>query len=183
MDFITGLPLSQGHSVILVVVDCFSKGAYFGALPGHFTAFKVATLFIGMVCKHHGFPRSLISYRDPIFMSHFWRELFRLSGTKLKMSTSYHPETDGQTEVLNRILDQYLRAYVHEKPSGWYKYLALAEWSYNTSMHSGTGFTPFEVTFGKPPPSIPHYLLGSSNIEVVDSLLTSRQSMTSLLLK
>lgn len=183
LDFITGLPLSQGNSAVLVVVDRFSKGAHFGALPSNFTAFKVACLFLDLICKHHGFPRSLVSDRDPIFMSNFWRELFKLSGTKLRMSTTYHPETDGQTEVLNRVLEQYLRAFVHEKPSGWCKYLALAEWSYNTSIHSSTGFTPFEVTYGKPPPSIPQYLLGSSPIKAVDSLLSSRQAMLNLLQK
>lgn len=87
LDFITGLPPSQGHTTILVVVDRFSKGVHFGPLPSNFSAFKVASLFLDMVCKHHGFPRSLISDRDPIFVSKFWRELFKLCGTKLRMST------------------------------------------------------------------------------------------------
>jgi hypothetical protein len=119
----------------------------------------------------------LVSDRNPIFISRFWRELFRLCGTKLRMSTAYHPQTDGQTEVFNRVLEQYLRAFVHKHPHQWYTYLNLAEWSYNTSVHSSTGFSPFEITFGKPPPSIPHYLLGSSTIEAVDTLLTSRQHL------
>lgn len=90
----------------MVVVDCFSKGAHFGALPTHHTAYKVALLFLDLVCKLHGFPKGLVSNRDPIFISGFWRELFRLSGTKLWMSTTYHPQSNGQTEVLNRILEQ-----------------------------------------------------------------------------
>lgn len=94
LDFITGLPPFQGHIAIMVVVDHFSKGAHFG----------VASLFLDTVCKHHGFPRSLVSNRDPVFISQFWRELFKPSGTKLHMNTSYHPETNGQTEVLNRVL-------------------------------------------------------------------------------
>lgn len=163
--------------------DRFSKGAHFGALSSHFTAFKVAHLFLDLLCTHHGFPRSLVSDCDPIFLSHFWRELFKLSGTKLRISTAYHPKMDGQTEVLNRVLEQYLRSFVHEKPSDWTKYLALAEWSYNTSTRSSTGLTPFEVTYGKPPPSIPQYLLGSSIIEAVDSLLHSRQTMIELMQK
>nr|KYP55647.1 Transposon Ty3-I Gag-Pol polyprotein [Cajanus cajan] len=129
LDFIIGLPPYQGHTTILVVVDRFSKGAHFGMLPRSFTAAKVADLFTHMVCKLHGLPRSLISDRDPIFLSQFWRELFRLSGTKLRMSTAYHPQTDGQTE-----------------------------WCFNTSLNSSTGYTPFEVMFGRPPPSIPQIL-------------------------
>lgn len=76
-----------------------------GALPTHYIAHKVAHLFFDMVCKLHGITKSLVSDRDPIFIGHFWRDLFTFSGTKLHMSTSYHPETDGQTEVLNRTLE------------------------------------------------------------------------------
>lgn len=166
-----------------MVVDRFSKGVHLGALPNHFTAYKVVSLFMDMICKHHGFPRSLVSDRDPIFISRFWRELFKLCGTKLRMSTAYHPETDGQTEVFNRVLEQYLRAFVHKQPNQWYDYLALAEWSYNTSVHSSTGFSPFEITFGKPPPNLPNYILGSSPIEAVDSLLSHRKQLITKLQK
>lgn len=81
----------------MVVVDRYSKGAHFGALPTHYSAFKVVVLFLDCVYKLHGFPRSIVSDRDPVFVSHFWCELFKLSGTKLRMSTAYHPQTDGQT--------------------------------------------------------------------------------------
>ena len=177
MDFITHLPASHGYTVIFVIVDRFSKGVHLGALPTHFSAYKVATLFIDLVCKHHGFPRSIVSDRDPIFLSSFWRELFRLHGTLLRMSTAYHPQTDGQTEVMNRVLEQYLRSFVHSQPANWFRYLALAEWSYNTSLHTSSGFTPFEVIYGKPPPSLPHYLPGHTTNEAVDTLLTSRQEI------
>ncbi|MCI30562.1 transposon TF2-1 polyprotein, partial [Trifolium medium] len=73
LDFIIGLPPSHGHTVILVVVDRFSKGAHFGALPTSYTAYKVAVMFLDMICKHHGLPRSLVSDRDPVFISKFWR--------------------------------------------------------------------------------------------------------------
>lgn len=81
MDFIIGLPIYQVATVILAVVDNFSKGAHFGMLPTHFTAHRVAHLFINMVCKIHGFPNSLILDRDHVFMSRFWQELFKINGT------------------------------------------------------------------------------------------------------
>ncbi|PNX92970.1 Ty3/gypsy retrotransposon protein, partial [Trifolium pratense] len=177
LDFITGLPPSNGYSAVLVVVDRFSKGVHLAALVPHYTAHKVALLFFDTVCKIHGMPRSLVSDRDPLFISKFWRELFTLCGTTLRMSTAYHPETDGQTEVYNRVLEQYLRSFVHHKPSQWSKFLALAEWSYNTSIHSSTGHSPYEITFGKPPPSVPQYIQGQSSIEAVDSILANRQQL------
>jgi hypothetical protein len=127
LDFIVGLPSFQTHTVILVVVDRLSKAAHFGSLPTHFTAAKVAELFATMVCKLHGMPKSIVSDRDPIFLSHFWQELFRLSGTKLRMSTAYHPQSDGQTEIVNKVLQQYLRCFVHDKPKQWGKFLHWAE--------------------------------------------------------
>ena len=183
MDFVTHLPPSNGFTVIFVVVDRFSKGVHLGALPTGFSAFKVAMLFIEIVCKLHGFPKSIVSDRDPVFLSTFWRELFRLSGTQLRLSTAYHPQSDGQTEVVNRVLEQYLRCFVNSQPSSWYRYLSLAEWCYNTSLHSTSGMTPFEVVYGKPPPSIPQYLPGLTRNEAVESLVESRQLMHAKLQK
>jgi hypothetical protein len=117
MDFIVGLPSFQRFTVIFVVVYRFSKAAHFGMLPTQFTAIQVADLFTKMICKLHGMPKSIVSDRDPIFLSKFWQQLFRLSGTKLRMSTAYHPQSDGQTEVVNKALQQYLRCFVHNKPS------------------------------------------------------------------
>lgn len=122
-------------------------------------------------------PHSLVSDRDPSFISKFCRELFSLCDTKLRMITTYHPETDGQTEVFNRVLEQYLRSFLHHKPSQWFNYLSLVEWSHNPSKHSSTCLTPYHITFGKEPPSIPHYIQGQSSIEVVDSLLINRHDL------
>jgi len=187
MDFITHLPSSHNHTIIMVVVDRFSKGVHFGALHSNFTAYKVALLFLDIICKLHGFPRSIVSDWDPIFVSQFWRELFRLSGTTLRLSTAYHPQSDGQIEVINKVLEQYLRAFIHDRPTEWFKHLPLAEWSYNTSLHSSTGVTPFEIIYGKPPPSIPNSLLPSSSNEAAESLLRDRtlahQKLQNCLLK
>ena len=119
MDIIVGLPTYRGHTNILVVVDKFSKGLHFGMLPTHHTAHSVALFFMEIVGKLHGMPKSIISYRDPLFISKFWQELFSLSGTKLKMIFAYHSQSEGQTEVANRIIEQYLRAFVHKRPSSW----------------------------------------------------------------
>lgn len=105
LNFIRGLPSFHGHTTILVVVDRFSKGVHLGMLPTQHSAYSVAILFMNITGKLHGMPRSLVSDRDPLFISKFWNELFRLSGTKLRMSSAYHPQIDRQTEVLNRVLE------------------------------------------------------------------------------
>lgn len=102
MDFMTCLPQSRGFTTIMVVVDRLSKYAHFAPLPPHFNALRVANLFIETVVKHHGFPKTLISDRDSVFLNDVWEEMLRLSGTKLHFTTAYHPQSDGQTEVRNR---------------------------------------------------------------------------------
>ncbi|MCH80314.1 Ty3/gypsy retrotransposon protein, partial [Trifolium medium] len=99
LDFITGLPKSKGYEAILVVVDRLSKYSHFIPLKHPYTAKNIADVFCREIVRLHGIPLSMVSDRDPIFMSSFWRELFKMQGTKLKMSTAYHPESDGQTEV------------------------------------------------------------------------------------
>lgn len=126
-------------------------------------------------------PKSIVSDRDPIFLSKFWQELFRLSGTKLRMSTAYHPQSDGQTEIMNKGLQQYLRCFCHTKPNSWGKYLHWAEWSYNTAIHSSTGLSPYQVVYGKTHPSLPQYIAGSSAIQAVDAELTERDQILATL--
>ncbi|GKC91091.1 ty3-gypsy retrotransposon protein [Tanacetum coccineum] len=105
MDFITNLPNSNGKSAIWVIVDRLTKFAHFLALPPHYTAASLATLFLNHIYRLHGLPKSILSDRDPIFLSRFWKELFGQIGTKLLHSSAYHPQTDGQTEVVNRCLE------------------------------------------------------------------------------
>lgn len=148
LDFIEGLPKSSSFNCILVVVDKFSKYAHFLPLTHPFTALQVATLYMNQVFKLHGLPTVLVSNRDRIFTSTVWQELFKLVGTELRMSTSYHPQTDGQTERVNQCLETYLRCFVHSCPTKWSHWIALAEFWYNTSYHSALNNTPFMILYG-----------------------------------
>ena len=158
-------------------LDRFSKGIYLEMLPTRHTAYTVVVLFMDLVEKLHGMPRSLVFDRDPLFLSRFGQELFHLSGTKLRLSSAYHPQSDGQTEILNRVIEQYLRTFVHKKPSSWGKLLRWVEWSYNTSWNSSSGLSPYEITFGKKTVNFPRYLEGDSTIATVEDMLTDRQAI------
>ena len=112
MDFIDGLPPSHGYNCLFVVVDKFSKYAHFMPLKHPYTANSVADLFVANIYKLHGMPLTLVSDRDPVFTSQFWQSVFRSTGTELRLSTAYHPETDGQTERVNQSIECYLRCFI-----------------------------------------------------------------------
>lgn len=125
MDFIIGLPQSRGFTAIMVVVDILSKYAHFTPFPTWFDAWRMANLFIDIVVKHHGFPQTLVSDHDSIFLNEVWENMLRLSGTKLYFTMAYHPQSDGQTEVRNMGLEQYLRAFVSDRLAKWVNFFAL----------------------------------------------------------
>jgi hypothetical protein len=171
---IVGLPKSNGYEAILVVVDRLSKYSHFIPLKHPFTARTVAAVFVKEVVRLHGVPNSILSDRDPLFVSIFWKELFKLLGTVLKMSSAYHPQTDGQTEVINRCLEAYLRCFVSDQPKSWSHWVPWAELWYNTTFHISTGFTPFEVVYGRKPPVLVHFLEGETRVEAVAQELRDR---------
>jgi hypothetical protein len=151
LDFIEGLPHSYHYDTILVVIDKFTKYGHFIPLKHPFSAVSVARLFLDNIYKLHGMPKVLISDRDKVFVSTFWRQLFKLADTTLNLSSSYHPQTDGQTERLNQCLETYLRCLVHANPHKWSAWLPQAEYWYNTNFHSSLGRSPFEVLYGHKP--------------------------------
>jgi hypothetical protein len=116
-----------------------------------------------------------------LFLSNFWKELFRIHGTTLKYSSAYHPETDGQTEVVNRSLETYLRCFTSEQPRKWYKFLHLAEYWYNTTHHSAINMSPFQALYGRGPPTVLAYINGSTTVPDLDQTLEERQKILNTL--
>ncbi|GJZ02498.1 reverse transcriptase [Tanacetum coccineum] len=167
---------SQGKTVILVVVDRLSKYAHFMALSHPYTASSVAQVFLDTVYRLHGLPNSIIIDRDSAFLSLFWQSLFKLLKVELKMSTAYHPQTDGQTEVVNKCVECYLRCMTGERPKEWVQWLPLAEFWYNTNKHSSINVTSYEVVYGQTPPLHNPYLAGESAVESVDRSLQAREA-------
>jgi hypothetical protein len=136
MDFITGLPKSKGKTVIMVVVDRITKYDHFSSLSHPFKASTLATTFMEEVQKLHGVPNIIVSDRDPIFTRNLWIELFSCLGRQLAHGSSYHPQYDGQTKIVNKCLEGYLRFFASNKQTQWVKWFPLVEWWYNTSFHT-----------------------------------------------
>ncbi|KAE8884953.1 hypothetical protein PF003_g30757 [Phytophthora fragariae] len=145
MDFVFGLPPdNKRRTGIVVFVGRFSKMVHLAAVPAEVTAKQTARLFVDMVFRHHGMPIDIVSDRDPRFTARFWQEVFELLGTQLSMSTADHPQTDGQTERVNRVLVDALKSYAHSFQY-WSDCLPMAEFAINNSVHVSTGHTPFYV--------------------------------------
>jgi len=151
MDFTISLPPLRGFDVIMVVVDRFSKMAHFIPTKDSATAQEMGRLFFTHVFKHHGLPKDIISNQNPKFTSKFWRALWKRTGLELKMSTSFCPQINGQTEKVNLVIQQFLRNYVVADQQDWVDHLKLVEFCYNNSKHSATGSTPFQMVTGKSP--------------------------------
>jgi transposase InsO family protein len=151
MDFITGLPESGGHNAILGVVDRLTKMSHFIPCRDTCTAEDVALMFRVYIWKLHGLPESIVSDRGSVFVSELWRTLCKELGINSKLSTAFHPETDGQTEHTNAILEQYLRAYINYEQDDWSSWLSQAEFANNAHILETTGTTPFFANYGYHP--------------------------------
>jgi len=150
-DFITKLPLAQGYDTILVVVDWLTKMVHFIPTAEKTMAEGLAKLFRDNVWKLHGLPKSIISDRGLQFMAGLMRELNQILGIKSKMSTVFHPQTDGQTERVNQELEQYLRMFIDHRQEQWPDWLGMAEFAYNNKAHSNTKTLLFKANYGQDP--------------------------------
>jgi hypothetical protein len=119
MDFVEGFSRINGEFIILTVVDRFSKYAHFVPIGHPYTATSVAKVFFDSVVRLHGILESIVSDRNPIFTSKFWTELFTLSGVKLQLSSAFHPQSDGQSEAVNKVITMYLRCLAGDRPRQW----------------------------------------------------------------
>jgi transposase InsO family protein len=181
LDFVEGLPRSGNANCILVVVDSFTKYGHFISLLHPFIAAGVAKVFLNQIYRLHGLPNAIVSDHDRLFTSHFWQELFRLVDVKLQMSTSYHPQSDGQTERLNQTMETFLRCFVNACPTKWSLWLPLAEFWYNSTPHSAINCSPFEALYGHPPRHFGISALDSVTVPELSSWLQDRRVMTELI--
>jgi hypothetical protein len=148
--------------------------AHFIPLSHPYTAMTVAQAFFGNVVKLHGLPCSIVSDRDPVFTSSLWTKLFALSGVQLRLSSAFRPQTDGQSEVTNRVPGVYLRCLAGDRPRNWLRWLPWAEYCYNTSYQSALQASPFKVVFGREPPSLASYQPGVARVVALDKQLIHR---------
>ena len=150
MDFIEGLPRTQkGHDSIWVIIDRLSKVAHFLPVKTRFTAEKLASLYYKEIVRLHGVPKTIVSDRDSSFTSRFWKSLHQTLGTQLHFSTAFQPQTDGQTERVNQIVEDMLRMCTMEFGGSWDEYLPIAEFAYNNSYQSSIQMAPFEALYGR----------------------------------
>ncbi|WVZ90625.1 hypothetical protein U9M48_036910 [Paspalum notatum var. saurae] len=150
MDFIVGLPCTpKGNDSIWVIVDRLTKSAHFIPVKARYGATQLATLYVQNILRLHGAPLSIVSDRGPQFTAQFWKSLHKALGTKLDYSTAYHPQTDGQTERVNQLLEDLLRACVLTYGPNWEDSLPYAEFSYNNSYQASIEMSPFQALYGR----------------------------------
>ncbi|KAI3808711.1 hypothetical protein L1987_24669 [Smallanthus sonchifolius] len=150
MDFITKLPrIAKGNDTIWVIVDRLTKSAHFLPIRETYSSEKLAEIFVKEIVSRHGMPLSIVSDRDTRFTSRFWKKFNEAMGTRLNISTAYHPQTDGQSERTIQTLEDMLRACIIDFGGSWDSHLPLAEFSYNNNYHSTIGMPPFEMLYGR----------------------------------
>ena len=150
MDFVVGLPrTSRGMDSVWVIVDKLTKSAHFLPVKTTFTAYRLTTIYVDEIVRLHGVPVSIVSDRDPKFVSRLWKSLQEAMGTELRFSTAFHPKTAGQSERTIQTLEDMLRLCALDFQGSWEDYLPLAEIAYNNSFHSSISMSPYEALYGR----------------------------------
>jgi len=167
MDFISPLPkTSRGHTGLLVVVDRLSKMIRLASTEPNASAPHMAQLFYEHMYRSFGLPKRIISNRDPVSMSKFWRALMDKMDVRLRPSAAYYPQTDEQTEIMNKKVEELLRCFVDHIQATWDLLLTDVEVAYNQSTHSVTTYTPFYMVYGFKPRTVPFVVLRTTNDKV-----------------
>jgi hypothetical protein len=148
MDFITKLPEEEGSNTIGVIIDYLMKMAHFIAYINTIGLKELVDGFLTHVVRTHGLPSSIVLDRGSLCISTFWKQIIEAMGTSRNLSTAFHLESDGQMEMINAILEQYLQAYYNYQPNNWKQLLPMAEFCYNNSQSKTTKVSPFFVNFG-----------------------------------
>ena len=181
MDFIEGLLVSKDKDKIFVVVDRLTKYAHFMGIKKTDSGKQIAEILCKNIYKLHGFPKIIVSDRDTKFTSNFWKEFCKQIVITLNMSSTHHPQLDGQTEVVNKCLEPYLRSFVTDKQNTWLQWLHLAEWWYNSTYHTSAKMTHFQALYGYGPTRWKALVQGDAKVPTIKIQLEENQRVMQVL--
>lgn len=177
MDFIVQLPISNGFDAILVVIDRFTKLAHFIPTTTELTSEELTDLLVQHIISKHGIPNDIVTDRGSVFTAHFMKAFCEGLKIEQKLTTAYHPQTNGQTERTNQTLEQYLRCYINYQQDDWSKILPLAEFSYNNTIQASIETTPFYALYGYDPRFSAEIPLINNNVPKANERITHLQQV------
>ncbi len=180
MDFVGSLPVDNGFDYILTITDHIGSDIQIIPTVTDLSAEKLAELFFNHWYCENGLPQEIISDRDKLFTSHFWKALHKLTGVRIKMSTAYHPETDGSSERTNKTVIQALRYHVERNQQGWVKALPHIQFAIMNTVNKLTNFSPFQLKYGRSPLVIPPLVESDFTSEATSPAQLARDTISRL---